>query len=117
MIQFNNIDIYMKTYFEKAEKLNDALKRLKSFDLSKLDNRDDFNDLISQKNQLEIEKKDLEIKFEKLEEEYLELKEKFNNIDKSNFIKIKKEKEISEKIDELNQETDSLMGEIDKWQI
>ena len=55
----------MKTYFEKAEKLNVILKRLKSFDLSKLDNRDDFNDLISQKNQLEIEKKDLEIKFEK----------------------------------------------------
>ena len=107
----------MKTYFEKAEKLNVILKRLKSFDLSKLDNRDGFNDLISQKNQLEIEKKDLEIKFEKLEEEYLELKEKFNDIDKSNFIKIKKEKEISEKIDELNQETDSLMGEIDKWQI
>ena len=44
----------MKTYFEKAEKLNVILKRLKSFDLSKLDNRDDFNDLISQKNQLEI---------------------------------------------------------------
>ena len=51
----------MKTYFEKAEKLNVILKRLKSFDLSKLDNKDDFNDLISQKNQLEIEKKDLEI--------------------------------------------------------
>ena len=66
---------------------------------------------------MEIEKKDLEIKFEKLEEEYLELKEKFNNIDKSNFLKLKKEKEISEKIDELNQETDSLMGEIDKWQM
>ena len=56
----------MKTYFEKAEKLNVILKRLKSFDLSKIDNRDGFNDLISQKNQLEIEKKDLEIKFEKL---------------------------------------------------
>ena len=88
----------MKTYFEKAEKLNVILKRLKSFDLSKLDNRDDFNDLISQKNQLEIEKKDLEIKFEKLEEEYLELKEKFNDIDKSNFIKIKKKKKFPKRL-------------------
>ena len=29
----------------------------------------------------------------------------------------KKEEEFSEKIDELNQETDSLMNEIEKWQI
>ena len=117
MIQFNNIDIYMKTYIEKAEKLNVALKRLKSSNLSKSYDKDHFDDLVSQKNQLEIEKKDLETKFQKLEEEYKELKEKFNDIDKSNFFKLKKEKEISEKIDELNQETDSLMGEIDKWEI
>ena len=29
----------------------------------------------------------------------------------------KKEDEFSEKIDELNQETDSLMNEIEKWQM
>ena len=29
----------------------------------------------------------------------------------------KKENEFSEKIDELNQETDILLDEIDKWQI
>ena len=28
-----------------------------------------------------------------------------------------KEKEFSEKIDELNQETDTLLEEIDKWQM
>ena len=28
-----------------------------------------------------------------------------------------KEEEFSEKIDELNQETDSLMNELEKWQI
>ena len=31
--------------------------------------------------------------------------------------KKKKEEVFSEKIDELNQETDSLMDEIDKWQM
>ena len=31
-------------------------------------------------------------------------------------IEQKKQIEISEKIDELNQETDTLLGEIDKWQ-
>jgi len=29
----------------------------------------------------------------------------------------KKENQFSEKIDELNQETDSLLEEIDKWQM
>ena len=47
----------MKTYFEKAEKLNVILKRLKSFDLSKLDNRDDFIDLISQKINWRLKRK------------------------------------------------------------
>tara|TARA_B100001750_G_C15254776_1_gene469633 strand:- start:213 stop:536 length:324 start_codon:yes stop_codon:yes gene_type:complete len=107
----------MKSYFEKPEKLNVVLKKLKSFDLSKLNNKDDFNHLISQKNQLEIEKKELEKKFTDLKEEYQELKEKFNRTSNTSFINLKKEKEISEKIDELNQETDSLMDEIDKWQM
>ena len=31
--------------------------------------------------------------------------------------KKKKEEDFSEKIDELNQETDSLMDELDKWQM
>ena len=31
--------------------------------------------------------------------------------------KKKKEEAFSEKIDELNQETDSLMDELDKWQM
>ena len=40
--------------------------------------------------------------------------EEINNRKKS---EQKKEIEFSEKIDELNQETDTLLEEIDKWQI
>ena len=32
-------------------------------------------------------------------------------------MKLKKEKEFDDKIDELNQETDILLEEIDKWQM
>ena len=32
-------------------------------------------------------------------------------------MEVKKELEFSDKIDELNQETDSLLEEIDKWQM
>ena len=40
------------------------------------------------------------------------LKNSLENLDQQ-----KKEIEFSEKIDELNQETDTLLEEIDKWQI
>ncbi len=39
--------------------------------------------------------------------------EEFNNKEK---VEEKKQIEFSEKIDELNQETDTLLEEIDKWQ-
>ena len=51
------------------------------------------------------ELKNLTNKFKELKSLVYEYKEK------------KKETEFSEKIDELNQETDTLLGEIDKWQM
>ena len=44
----------------------------------------------------------------KIMDEYFETKKKIDQ---------KKETEFSEKIDELNQETDTLLEEIDKWQM
>ena len=58
----------------------------------------------------------------KLRKKILKIREKYNKnniqIDFNQIIKIlKKETEFSEKIDELNQETDTLLEEIDKWQM
>ena len=42
---------------------------------------------------------------------------KLEEIESKKKIEKKKQAEFSEKIDELNQETDTLLDEIDKWQM
>ena len=70
-----------------------------------------------QKNQLEIEKKELQEKYNSLEQINENLKIKLEEIERQQINDKIKEEEFSEKIDELNQETDSLMNEIEKWQM
>ena len=42
---------------------------------------------------------------------------KIDELNNQKEVEVKKELEFSDKIDELNQETDSLLEEIDKWQM
>ena len=49
--------------------------------------------------------------------EYNIISQKLDKIKDVKNLEQKKEIEFSEKIDELNQETDTLLEEIDKWQI
>ena len=71
---------------------------------------------MKKKNQLEIEKKDIEEKYRLLKEDYNNLTVKIEEMKNREKLEEKKQLEFSEKIDELNQETDTLMDEIDKWQ-
>ena len=48
--------------------------------------------------------------------DYNYLSEKLSEFQNREKIEQKKQIEFSEKIDELNQETDTLLDEIDKWQ-
>ena len=50
-------------------------------------------------------------------QDYEELKQKLDKINKNKENQKEREIEFSEKIDELNQETDTLLEEIDKWQM
>ena len=73
--------------------------------------------LSNQKNQLEIEKKELQNKHSVLIMEHQKLKDQLKIIkDKNSKHKLDQLK-FNEKIDELNQETDILLDEIDKWQM
>ena len=45
------------------------------------------------------------------------LNQKLEDINQHKVAEQKKETEFSDKIDELNQETDTLLEEIDKWQM
>ena len=117
MIQFINIDIYMKNIDEKEKKLTDTLQKLREINIHDNKEIDEVAVLRDQKNQLEIEKNQVAKSLKILEEENLKLKSQLNELKKDYEISKKKENQFTEKIDELNQETDSLLEEIDKWQM
>ena len=58
----------------------------------------------------------MEEKCKLLEDDYNSLSIKLQEMENQEKIEQKKHIEFSEKIDELNQETDTLLEEIDKWQ-
>ena len=117
MIQFINIDIYMKNINEKEKKLKDTLKKLGEINIQHNEELNKVAILKDQKNQLEIEKKQITTSIQSLEEENLKLKSQLKELKRNYEISKKKENHFTEKIDELNQETDSLLEEIDKWQM
>ena len=106
----------MKSVIEKEKKLNIALTKLKNLNFKNPDIKKNIENLSTQKNQLEIEKQELEEKYKSLEEDYNILCKKMDNFRDQEKIEKKKQLIFSEKIDELNQETDTLLDEIDKWQ-
>ena len=106
----------MKSVIEKEKKLNLALTKLKNMNLQNPDIKKNIENLSNQKNQLEIEKQELEEKYKSLINDYNDLTKKLDKFQIQEKIDQKKQIEFSEKIDELNQETDTLLDEIDKWQ-
>ena len=106
----------MNSVIEKEKKLNLALTKLKNLNLKNPEIKKDIENLRTQKNQLEIEKQELEEKYKGLEDDYNNLTKKLDEFQNLEKVEQKRQMEFSEKIDELNQETDTLLDEIDKWQ-
>ena len=106
----------MNSVIEKEKKLNLALTKLKNLNLKNPNGKKDIENLSTQKNQLEIEKQELEEKYKILISDYNNLSKKLDEFQNQEKVEQKKQLEFSEKIDELNQETDILIDEIDKWQ-
>jgi chromosome segregation ATPase len=107
----------MNSITEKEKKLNQTLEKLKNLDLAKKDNSTELENFKEQKNQLEIEYKQLLENYNFLEKENLKLKQEFEEFKFKDENEKRREQKFSEKIDELNQETDSLLDEIEKWQM
>ena len=107
----------MKTIYEKEKKLNLALNKLNDLNLENPSLKKGLENLNNQKNQLEIEKADLENKYKALLDDHANLTKKLEEIQSKELTDERKQIEFSEKIDELNQETDNLLEEIDKWQM
>ena len=76
----------------------------------------DINSLSLEKNQLLREKVESEKNFQKLSKHHMELKSELEKINSDLGSKFGANNAFSQKIDELNQETETLIDEIEKWQ-
>ena len=107
----------MKYFGEKEKKLEIALDKLKKLKLVDEEGVKNLEFLSNQKNQLKIENIELENKYQNLINEHQKLKEQLKDIKVKNSKHKLDQLKFNEKIDELNQETDILLDEIDKWQM
>ena len=106
----------MKNYEEKEKKLENALKKLNSMsnEVAKMNNV--INSLNLEKNQLIGEKKESEKNFQILTKQHEQLKSELEKVDRDLGDKFGDQNNFNKKIDELNQETETLIDEIEKWQ-
>ena len=105
-----------ESLYNKEKKLETALDKLKSLTENPISFSSGINDLYEEKNQLEIEKRDMEHKYNKLLSEHKSLKVKLNELESETLKNKKLQDDFNQDINELSQETDSLVEEIDKWQ-
>jgi|TARA_Y100000817_G_scaffold253965_1_gene206878 chromosome segregation ATPase len=106
----------METLYIKEKKLETVLSKLKSLSGTPKSYIGQINELYEEKNQLEIEKKEAENKYNQLILEHDNLKKKLKALEQQNLRSQKLQDEVNQDINELSQETDSLVEEIDKWQ-
>jgi len=107
----------MENYGEKEKKLDNVLKELNSISNKVAKMNKDVDSLSVEKNQLLREKEQSEKSFQVLAKEHEKLKLELEKINKDIKLKFGSRTSFNEKIDELNQETETLIDEIEKWQM
>ncbi len=107
----------MKNFEKKEINLNKLIDRLSSIELS-YSQSDSNNFTLKQERDLIMrEKIDLEKKNEDLLREHKYLINRVNKLQEELKIKSELENKFSEDIDDLNQETENLVEEIEKWRM
>ena len=106
----------MKNYEKKEKKLDNVLKKLSSMSKRVVKMNKDINLLNLEKNQLLREKEESEQNFGVLSKQHQELKLQLENFNNDVNQKFDNKNNFNKKIDELNQETEILIDEIEKWQ-
>ena len=107
----------MKNYEKKEKELDNVLKSLSSMSNKVIKMNNDINLLNLEKNQLLREKEESERNFQLLSQQHQELKTELDKINKDVGQKFGRQNNFNRKIDELNQETETLIDEIEKWQM
>ena len=106
----------MKKYEEKEKKLEQVLKKLSTMSNRVVKMNNDIDSLNLEKNQLLREKEESDKNFKDLLKQHQGLKSELEKIDKEVSYKFGNRDNFDQKIDELNQETETLIDEIEKWQ-
>ena len=95
--------------------MGDVAKGIKSFKKGMKDPTQDQSDSISSQDQSSSEE-DSDKKYQQLMKEHQVLKGQLEKFDQEVKNKFDNKNDFNQKIDELNQETENLIDEIDKWQ-
>ena len=106
----------MKNRNEKEKKLDIVLKKLNTMSNRVIKMTNNISSLTDEKNQLLREKEESETNFRLLTKQHAELKLELEKINKDIGLKFGNRTNFNQKIDELNQETETLIDEIEKWQ-
>ena len=106
----------MNNYKEKVKKLDDVIKKLDSMSFNVVKINKNIESLSIEKNQLLSEKAESDKKFQALLKQHEQLKLELEKINKDVNNKFGSNNIFNKKIDELNQETETLIDEIEKWQ-
>ena len=107
----------MNNFEKKEQNLNQLVDKLNSISLSYSQPKFEIEKIKSERNELANKKKETEKRNQELIREHKYLKEKIQKLQ----LEINKKSELEDRfkqdIEDLSQETESLVSEIDKWQM
>ena len=107
----------MESIYNKEKKLETVLEKLTNLSRSSKSYVGNIDDLYLKKNQLQSEKNEIESKYKQLLLEYNNLKQKLKILEDKYSKKNQLQEQFSQDINELGEETESLVEEIEKWQM
>ena len=107
----------MSNFKKKEQNLNTLIDKLNSMSLSYSQPSYELEKIKTEKNALASKKKEIEIHNHELMREHKYLKEKIKKLQLEVNKKSELEDRFNQDIEELSQETESLVSEIDKWQM
>ena len=107
----------MSNFEKKEQNLNQLIDKLNSISLSYSQPSHELEKIKTEKNELANKKKEIEKQNQELMREHKYLKEKIKKLQIEVNKKSELEARFNQDIEELSQETESLVSEIDKWQM
>tara|TARA_B000000609_G_C24111416_1_gene314196 strand:- start:488 stop:811 length:324 start_codon:yes stop_codon:yes gene_type:complete len=107
----------MSNFEKKAQNLNQLIDKLNSMSLSYSQPSYELEKIKTEKNELANKKKLIEKQNQELMREHKYLKEKIKKLQLEVNKRAELESRFNQDIEELSQETESLVNEIDKWQM